>query len=138
MGFERCACRGTFLDKFIQPSVLILLFEEALTPTEILKKLYKSDVLDYSRLDLTGYYRTLKKMEANGVIESVKENDEKNRGKQKRLYRVTQEGKICLYFWKATLDDYVDKIGRLSSSIPVSDLLAGVSCQHGRPIDKEI
>ena len=41
----------------------------------ILKKLYKSDVMDYSSIDPTGLYRTLKKMEESGLLVSRIESD---------------------------------------------------------------
>ena len=72
---KKCACRGSFLERFIQPSILLLLNEEPMHGFSILKKLYKSDVMDYSSIDPTGLYRTLKKMEESGLLTSRIETD---------------------------------------------------------------
>ena len=72
---KKCACRGSFLERFIQPSILLLLNEEPMHGFSILKKLYKSDVMDYSSIDPTGLYRTLKKMEESGLLVSRIEAD---------------------------------------------------------------
>ena len=82
----------------------------------ILKKLYKSDIMDYSNIDPTGLYRTLKKMEESGLLTSRMETDG---GLQaKRVYEITDEGRVCLVFWRAPLLDYRDKIDRLARAIP--------------------
>ena len=103
---KKCACRGSFLERFIQPSILLLLNEEPMHGFSILKKLYKSDVMDYSSIDPTGLYRTLKKMEESGLLTS------------RIVYEITDEGRVCLVFWRATLLDYRDRIDRLARAIP--------------------
>ena len=113
---KKCACRGSFLERFIQPSILLLLNEEPMHGFSILKKLYKSDVMDYSSIDPTGLYRTLKKMEESGLLTSRIDTDG---GLQaKRVYEITDEGRVCLVFWRATLLDYRDRIDRLAQAIP--------------------
>jgi PadR family transcriptional regulator PadR len=113
---EKCACKGSFVDRFIQPSVLLLLYGEPMHGFSILKSLYKSDWMDYSTLDPTGLYRTLKKMEKAGLLTS--EPDRESFHKGKRIYSLTREGRICLVFWKSTLTDYQERIARLAAAIP--------------------
>ena len=62
----KCACKGDFLDRFIQPSILLLLSTESMHGFSIYKRLQDSDIMDYSGIDPTGLYRTLKKMEDAG------------------------------------------------------------------------
>ena len=112
----KCACQGSFLERFIQPSILLLPNREPMHGFSILKNLYKSDLMDYSSLDPTGLYRMLKKMEESGILRSELEIENGVQGK--RIYSITQEGRVCLVFWKATLLDYQAKIGRLADAIP--------------------
>lgn len=67
---QKCACQGSFLERFIQPSILLLLNRGPMHGFSILKSLYKSDLMDYSSLDPTGLYRMLKKMEESGILSS--------------------------------------------------------------------
>lgn len=113
---KKCACRGSFLERFIQPSILLLLNEAPMHGFSILKRLYKSDVMDYSGIDPTGLYRTLKKMEEAGLLASRVEAE--NGIQAKRVYEITEEGRICLVFWRSTLLDYRDRIERLAMAIP--------------------
>ena len=113
---KKCACRGSFLERFIQPSILLLLNEEPMHGFSILKRLYKSDIMDYSSIDPTGLYRTLKKMEEAGLLASRLETE--NPLQTKRIYEITQEGRVCLVFWKSTLLYYIAKIERLANAIP--------------------
>ena len=113
---KKCACRGSFLERFIQPSILLLLSKKPMHGFSILKSLYKSDLMDYSSLDPTGLYRMLKKMEEAGLLSSEVENENGLQGR--RVYLITQEGRVCLVFWRATLLDYQKKIVRLAEAIP--------------------
>ena len=70
---QKCACQGSFLERFIQPSILLLLNRGPMHGFSILKSLYKSDLMDYSSLDPTGLYRMLKKMEESGILSSEQE-----------------------------------------------------------------
>jgi len=81
----------------------------------ILKKLTKSNVADYSDIDPTGLYRTLKKMEAAGLLSSTWDTEASTQ--PRRMYRITKEGKHCLAFWGETLQDYATSIGKLSRAV---------------------
>ena len=65
---KKCACRRALLERFIQPSILLLLNEEPMHGFSILKRPYRSDIMDYSSMTLPGLYRTLKKMEEAGLL----------------------------------------------------------------------
>ena len=112
---DKCACRGSFLDRFVQPSILMVLAHESLHGFSILKRLYQSDVMDYSSLDPTGLYRTLKKMEEAGLLVSAL--DTENPTQPKRIFTITEEGRVCLIFWKDTLLDYMRRVEALAASV---------------------
>lgn len=114
----KCACKGSFLDRFIQPSVLMTLNKESLHGFLIYKKLIESNILDYTGIDPTGLYRTLKKMELAGLL--VAEWDIEDTSQPRKIYSITGEGKECLKHWKATLDLYKNDIEKLSKAVSQS------------------
>ena len=114
----KCACKGAFLERFIQPSVLMFLAKEELHGFSILKKLEKSKVADYSDVDPTGLYRTLKRMEGVGLL--VSKWDTESGAQPRRMYQITQEGRHCLAFWERTLKEYAATIGNLSRAVSKS------------------
>lgn len=115
---KKCACNGSFLERFIQPSVLLLLNKEDLHGFSIYKKLIENDIMDYSGIDPTGLYRTLKKMEEAGILASYL--DTTHVAQPKRVYKITQDGKRCLKRWKNTLSLYQESIGKLANAVSES------------------
>ena len=84
---EKCACKGSFLDRLLQPTILMLLYRKPLHGFSILKEMEKSGIMDYSGIDPTGLYRTLKKMEAAGLLASEWDMSDQPR----RIYKITEE-----------------------------------------------
>ncbi|MCL2104275.1 MAG: helix-turn-helix transcriptional regulator [Kiritimatiellaeota bacterium] len=114
----KCACKGAFLERFVQPSILMFLSRENLHGFSILKKLEKSKVANYTDVDPTGLYRTLKKMETAGLLVS---NWDMGAGAQpRRIYQITKEGRQCLASWEKTLKEYAVTIGSLSRAVSKS------------------
>lgn len=111
----KCACKGSFLDRFIQPSILLLLNNENLHGFSICKKLLASDIMDYSGIDPTGLYRTLKKMEESGLLISKWDTDSASQAR--RIYSITEDGRHCLKLWGQTLNSYRDSLERLANAI---------------------
>ena len=114
----KCACRGAFLERFIQPSILMFLAKENLHGFSILKKLEQSKAADYSDIDPAGLYRTLKKMEGAGLLAS--KWDTETGAQPRRIYQITEEGRHCLVFWEKTLKGYAVMIGNLSRAVSKS------------------
>lgn len=114
----KCACKGSFLDRFIQPSILILLNKERLHGFSIYKKLSESDILDYTGIDPTGLYRTLKKMEEAGLV--ISDWDIEASAQPRRIYTITEDGLHCLCFWQKTLKEYAAAIGNLADAVAES------------------
>ena len=111
----KCACKGAFLERFVKPSILMFLAKENLHGFSLLKKLQEGGAVDYSDIDPTGLYRTLKKMEAEGLLVSQWETEAA--AQPRRVYQMTQEGRHCLVFWEKTLKDYATTIGNLSRAV---------------------
>lgn len=115
---EKCACMGSFLDRFIQPSILLTLNREKMHGFSVYKKLIESDVIDYKGIDPTGLYRTLKKMEENGLLNSEWETDDT--AKPVKVYSITEEGRHCLKNWQTTLSLYKKDIESLENAVAES------------------
>lgn len=112
---EKCACKGSFLDKLLQPVILTLLYEERLHGFSILKKMEETNIMNCGGIDPTGLYRTLRKMETAGLL--VSELDDGDNAQQRRIYEITEEGKDCLKHWQGTLVDYKKSIDKLIDAI---------------------
>ena len=67
---EKCACRGSFLDKFLQPAILVVLSKGSSHGFQMIADLEKSGMVSGDSLDPAGLYRTLKRMEAAGLVRS--------------------------------------------------------------------
>ena len=115
MNQKKCACKGSFLDKFIQPSILFELLDNDKTGSGILKNLNKGTMAKYGKLDPTGFYRTLKKMDEAGTITS----EWLTAGQEKpiKVYSITNSGRICLKTWEITLKQYIEDMGDLYNQI---------------------
>lgn len=111
---SKCPCRGSFLDRFLQPSVLMLLSGKELHGFSLYKQLLESDTMNYADLDPTGFYRTLKRMEDSGLL-LCRRDKEKNQGR--KLYSISEEGRMCLAQWEKTLLGYKEDIGKLAEAI---------------------
>ena len=115
---KKCACTGAFLERFVQPSVLMYLNTESLHGFSLLKKLRESDVMDYSGIDPTGLYRMLKKMESAGLMTS--RWDTERSPQPRKIYSISEEGRYCLSNWKKTLIEYKYAIDKLSNAVSKS------------------
>ncbi len=111
----KCPCKGGYLEKFVQPAILKILFEKPQHGFSILSKLSETSILKGSPPDPTGMYRMLKKMEAAGLLKS--EWDTENSSQPRRIYSITDEGRECLKAWSVTLESYSRKISELSRDI---------------------
>jgi len=111
----KCACKGDFLERFVQPVILMFLSRESLHGFSILKKLEKDTVANASDVDPTGLYRTLKKMEKAGLLASIW--DMETGPQPRRIYQITPAGRQCLATWEKTLREYAETIGSLSRAV---------------------
>lgn len=104
MDKQKCACRGDFLDKFLQPAVLAALYDAPMHGFSLIKTLTEGSLILGGELDPTGLYRTLKRMEQAGLLASYYE--EGSPTQTRRVYQITQQGRECLTTWGSTLAAY--------------------------------
>lgn len=107
------ACTGLYLDKLIQPCVLIELSRGECHGFLLLQKLKAQGCVEQS-LDPTGFYRNLKKMEKDGYLTSRKDETSP---RNKRIFTITDFGRHALLNWQDSLRKYTMHINRIISSI---------------------
>lgn len=105
---NKCPCKGSNLDKMIQPAILGALAEKELHGYKIIQRISETSMFNGTKPDPTGIYRYLKNMEGNGLITSSW--DTPNCGPAKRTFKITKNGYKCLYTWILTLEDYKNAI----------------------------
>jgi len=108
---QGCACSGTNLDRFIQPCILSVLSDAALTSYEITKGLSKYAMFKEAPPDITGIYRYIKRMEQNNLLRKTSYFDKAQN--ERNLYIITPRGTSCLKNWIKTLEAYKDSIDEL-------------------------
>jgi PadR family transcriptional regulator, regulatory protein PadR len=106
-----CPCQGNTLDKLVQPSILTALTEGPMHGYRLAQRINEMAGTCGEKPDVSGIYRFLKKMEANGYVASSWEAGGK--GHARRLYEITADGRACLERWTSTLDAYLASIRKL-------------------------
>jgi DNA-binding PadR family transcriptional regulator len=99
-----CACSGRNLDKLVKPAALMLLAGADLHGYDIVRRLTDLPTFKGERPNPAGVYRTLRAMEAEGLITASWELSES--GPAKRRYRMTKDGHACVGKWVDTLREY--------------------------------
>ena len=112
---EKCACRGSYLDKFLQPAILVVLQRGSSHGFQMISDLEKSGMVSGNGLDPAGLYRTLKRMETAGLVTSYW--DTESASKPRRVYSITDEGRHCLAAWEKTLLEYRSNIDAILRGI---------------------
>lgn len=110
---ESCACKGDYLEKFIQPCVMMLLCAGPAHGFKLFADMRARGLTD--RVDATGFYRTLKKLEQDGKLTAdwVVEPGQKPR----RVFALTDAGLACLRQWQLTLNAYKSHIDYIAGAI---------------------
>jgi len=94
----------------LRPSLLVLLSEKESHGYELYDQL--SDFgFESQRLDSSVVYRDLREMEESGLIDSYWDDD--SRGPKRRVYRILEEGSVCLAEWMNVLDSIQEQINQL-------------------------
>lgn len=112
---EKCACKGSYLEKFLQPALLITLSHGPAHGFQMIAELEKSNMVSGDSLDPAGMYRTLKRMEAAGLVTSSW--DTESASKPRRIYSLSEDGLSCLKVWQNTLTDYRQNISAILDEI---------------------
>ena len=87
---------------FLQPCLLLLLSEGPQHGYSLMEALAQRRLLG-AEVDVGNLYRTLRRMEAEGLVESAWSGP--GPGPQRRVYRVTDRGVHILRSWAATLEE---------------------------------
>lgn len=98
------------MDRFLEVCLLVLLYDKLGYGYGLIEDLedfgFSSEELNVSTL-----YRTLRKMESEGLVTSLWE--ESGLGPKRRVYRITQTGKTDLDNWIDTLTNRKTRIEKL-------------------------
>jgi PadR family transcriptional regulator, regulatory protein PadR len=86
------------VERFAEPAVLLLLRERAVHGYELLEQLPE---LTGERVDMGNLYRFLRLLEAEGIVRS--DWDDAAPGPSKRVYELTDEGRVLLEEWATAL-----------------------------------
>jgi DNA-binding PadR family transcriptional regulator len=113
--FSHCPCVGATLDKLIQPAMLAILSEGPLHGYELAKKIGEIPHFLDEAPDVSGVYRLLKTLEVRGMVTS--DWDVSHGGRPKRLFTITDDGRLCLAHWEDTLRHYHKTIGSLLKTV---------------------
>ena len=98
---EICECGGRF-NRFVEPRLLLLLREKKSYGYELLEKLNEFS-FPGGTLDTATVYRTLRNMEAEGLVKSAWATGES--GPPKRMYEITMDGEDRLHSWVMSFED---------------------------------
>ena len=92
---------------FLQPRILLLLQQKQAHGYELMERL--AETADMPGADPGLLYRTLRQMEADGLLRSVW--DTEGQGPARRLYEVTPEGIDALHAWAARIRQVRQRLG---------------------------
>lgn len=107
-----CPCRGTSLDRLIQPIVLALLARGRRHGYGLVEGIA---ALEGRRPDPAGVYRTLRAMERRGLVSGSW--DHSVPGPPRRLYKLTTLGRECLRRWTEVLRGHHRLVGHLLAEL---------------------
>ena len=105
-----CPCRGSSLDRLLQPRILALLAAAPLHGYRLAGQVLLASRRG-PRPDPAGLYRSLRLLERRGLLDSAWTPSRS--GPDRRLYRLTGPGRRCLAAWMRTLGDYRKEIGMI-------------------------
>ena len=95
-----CGCHEARQDRFVEPSIILLLWEKPRHGYELLTEIPNFGFYQ-GAADPGAVYRNLRHLEEHGLVES--EWDISGSGPAKRLYKLTDRGKKYLHTWTHVL-----------------------------------
>jgi PadR family transcriptional regulator, regulatory protein PadR len=104
---EKCSCYSQRQNRWLEPSILLLLIEAPRHGYEIIAKLPELG-FSQSPIDPGAVYRTLRHMEEYNFVDS--EWDVSGSGPAKRQYTITKAGREHMALWSDTLEQRRDAI----------------------------
>ena len=115
---DNCPCSGNNLGKMLHPAILTVLAGGPLHGYRLLQSLAELRILRGERPDPAGVYRILRSLEELGFASG--EWDLERPGPARRVYRITDEGTLCLETWLDTLRDYRQSLDELIAAVAAS------------------
>ncbi|HMC06348.1 MAG TPA: helix-turn-helix transcriptional regulator [Solirubrobacterales bacterium] len=103
---RRGPARGARVERFSEPALLLLLREQPAHGYELIESM--GELTPGHRVDMGNLYRTLRALEAEGLVAS--EWDAAAAGPAKRRYELTAAGEHLLDDWAAALGRTSDRI----------------------------
>lgn len=101
----KCACQGGTLTRFVQPIILFSLADAPDHGYDLLQKIARTQLWQDAPPDAAGVYRVLRDMESRGLIRSHMDSASKA-AIGKRVFEITDAGRICMKNWIETLEQY--------------------------------
>ncbi|MGI6036491.1 MAG: helix-turn-helix transcriptional regulator [Limnochordia bacterium] len=98
---------GGRVERFLEPCLLLLLIEKPGHGYDMLDRLGRFG-FESENQDPGSIYRTLRRLEEDGMVESEWDTD--GAGPAKRLYRATREGKDLLEAWSIVIRGTVERL----------------------------
>ena len=107
---KECSELGKSLSRLSQPTILAILAasDQPLHGYVIVKQAAFSPMFGGVKPDAAGFYRTLKGLEDKGFVTSQWDTPES--GQAKRMFTITEEGRVCLRRWIDALACYQTSI----------------------------
>ena len=103
-------CPEGKIERFIEPCLLLLLAEKTAHGYELMENLEQFQ-FDPRCQDPGQVYRTLRRMEKEGLVQSAWETGEA--GPARRCYQITADGRDILQAWMLTLKKRITMVERL-------------------------
>ncbi len=103
---HECECQSPRMERFIQPCMLLLLYEKPVHGYQLMESLKEFGFEDGADPGLV--YRNLRKMEQEGIVES--EWETAGAGPAKRLYRVTPVGTDFVHRFSIHVQSSIERL----------------------------
>ena len=94
---------------FLQPCLLLILAEGPQHGYSLMEQLAARRLLGQD-VDVGNLYRTLHRMEHEGLVENIR--SEPGPGPKKRVYQITDQGQAVLQHWAGALEERTRTINR--------------------------
>jgi DNA-binding PadR family transcriptional regulator len=106
---DDCPCSGKNMSNLAAPWVLLTLYRRGgLHGYEIVKSVRKYIEEVNGGLNVSGFYRHLSMLEKRGMLSS--EWDRTKKGPAKKVYALTETGRLCLSKWIKTLETHLTMV----------------------------
>lgn len=110
-GMGPCTCEMGNLYRFTEPIVMISLAKRGSAHGYQIAQDAEEMAVTHAGVDGAAVYRILRRMEANGMVDSTWETD--GSGPARRVYRLTETGHAHLKDWDTLLEEIITSLASL-------------------------